>query len=367
MRLESRLPEPWSDLNMKKRISSLSVAILALALSLSARADTISINTYSNQSSFNIFTLPASAYVETHGSLYSDGSLYVANPLGTFNEYGYFMHDGTVPAGTYSFNQQVSGSGYICTIIQFTPPYTISSTTDATVPTNQQRTKVGVGEIVFVTLSPTPSGSVSWAASAGSLASGTSSQVTWTAPDTGANPVTVTATVDGYNYVRTFNVVAPSGTFWERKPGTGIKHTYGLPSAGFQANTYLTPDDVSFTRIETREQAVNAIATGYFSYENGDPHPLGSWITTDAPTSGKGSLNGYDSIYGQASTAHTPWAAGTFTWNIPWEYRVGTSGTAHQFTTLTHLKQMVDSSGSVTISKGGVSVTTALNDATSNY
>lgn len=127
MRLESQPPEPWSDLNMKIRISPLSVAILALALSLSARADTISINTYSNQSYFNIITLPASAYVETHGALYSDGYLYFSNPLGAYYKYSYFMQDGTVSAGTYSFSQQVSGSGYICTIITWTPTLTVSA------------------------------------------------------------------------------------------------------------------------------------------------------------------------------------------------------------------------------------------------
>lgn len=67
----------------------------------------------------------------------------------------------------------------------------------------------------------------------------------------------------------------------------------------------------------------------------------------------------------QSGSKGPPFSVGSFTWPIPWEFRVG-GGSAKAFTTVTH-QQDADATGKVTISKGGTSVSKNASDPTSGY
>ena len=259
------------------------------------------------------------------------------------------------------------------TVVYIPSPYTISSTTTAA-PVSQ-RTKIGVGEVVTVTLSPTPSSPTTWvivspASGGGSLANSSPGQVKFTAPDTAADVTVRATTSEGYNYVRTFHVIPPDGGFCVRYPGTGIYHTITHASAGFKSYFVLTPDDVNFENIEMREGIIPGVASnpGYFLYQNGELHtPVpDDWLAVTPPVAGQGSPVATSDTAQATVDDHTPYIAGTFTWPIPWFYHVKPNGSQHQFTIVNQVKT-IDSTGAMTISKGGITVTKGLNEASTAY
>jgi hypothetical protein len=247
------------------------------------------------------------------------------------------------------------------------PPYTVSSTT-AAAPVNG-RTKIGVGEVVFVTITPTPS-STTWyiPPGTGTLNDQAAGSVTYTAPAVAGN-FTLTATVNGNNYTRTFEVVAPSGVYMERNTGLGIFHIQGTPSAGMKTNAYLLPNDVNFSGVEFREETCTPeTASGYFSPLSSETHNQGDWVPLSSTyTSGKGTLASVpDSVatWGEYLWTHQ---AGSYVLRIPWTYRLKIGGgngypinpgtyTATHGTTAT-------ASGAVTVSKASAIYTANLNDA----
>jgi len=163
-----------------------------------------------------------------------------------------------------------------------------------------------------------------------------------------------------------FTVVEPSGVLIEQVPGTHVWHRHGVPSVGFQGLWYIQPVDVSFEGIVVREKHCAAVCTGYFTPQNGQDHVPGADLTIGAVVAGKGSLaNGQDQIQGGDGTIGPPYSAGVFTWPIPWEFQVG-SGTPRVFATVNHVKA-IDAAGTLTLSKGGTTVSKALNDSDSDY
>jgi hypothetical protein len=244
-------------------------------------------------------------------------------------------------------------------------PSTLSSETVATVPADRARTKVGVGEEVLIEV--TPPDSVTWSVSEGSVNPVSGTQTTFKAADR-AGTATVKATrPDGGHCALTFTVVEPSAGIVERQPGTGIFHVRGTPSVGFLGDLFLQPADVSFQFVEFCEGAAGAVCTGYFTPQNGQVHPPSvAWMQVGPVIPGKGSkVLASDTIQGGDGGIGPPYSTGTFTWAIPWQFRVD-GGPAKVFTTLNQVKSM-DTAGTLTVSKGGASVSKALNDPSSGY
>lgn len=103
-------------------------------------------------------------------------------------------------------------------------------------------------------------------------------------------------------------------------------------------------------------------------HQSGMDHDPGSddFHSVGAVEAGKGSkLPGYDTIQGADGGKGPPFSDGTFTWSIPWEYRVG-SGSPKQFTIVNHVKT-IDASGKLSISKGGHTESKGLSEADSVY
>ncbi len=247
----------------------------------------------------------------------------------------------------------------------------LTSETVATLPTDRKRMKLGVGKEVTLTVKPASVPNVTWqltgttGTSAVSPASGITTRLT--AGDRACTP-TAEASTSGNTLSIAFNVVEPDGAVIEQRPGSGIWHVQGTPSAGFQGSPYISPFDVSFTAIQVREGAANGTGTGYYSFKNGNPHPDGAWESVVQGTAARPSKWDVFDTIGSGSFPGRPIAAGVFEWPIPWLFRVGAGGAEKEFTTMTH-HQEADAAGTVTIRKGngGFSTTKALNDPSSNY
>jgi hypothetical protein len=264
-----------------------------------------------------------------------------------------------------------SGSGAAAPVTATTstcpPTATITSETVVTIPANRNRKMVGVGEKVKLTFSP---GSATWTTSAGTLSSNSGSTVIFTAPDRAAS-VDIKAQGGGCSASINFQVIEPNGVHMEQVPGSGTWHAHGIPSVGFHANIYITPDTVSFQYIEISEDDCVGIVTGYFVGTSLDGihhagHGAGTWVPVGPLVVGKGSqVAGQDTIQSGHANFGTPYTAGTFDWPIPWEFRVG-GGAGKVFTTV-HQRFTIDASGGMTASKGGASASISLNDPSSTY
>ncbi|EKE77059.1 hypothetical protein [Gallaecimonas xiamenensis] len=170
-------------------------------------------------------------------------------------------------------------------------------------------------------------------------------------------------------------VVAPSDATMQQRPGTNTFHINGTASAGFKGNIFLQPVDVSFRWLQFREGGAPYEGTGSLALQEADladiaggqvRHPvLGTWLNVLGGNAATGSkVEGVDTV--RSTALNPPFAAGTFTWAIPWFYRVQGHHGAHRFTTATH-HEVVTNAGQMTISKKGVVVAHAAADPTSNF
>jgi outer membrane protein OmpA-like peptidoglycan-associated protein len=248
-----------------------------------------------------------------------------------------------------------------------TPTATITSETVATSPGARTRTTIGVGEEVNLTHS---AGSATWATIGplgrvrGLLSADTGSSVVLTAPDT-KQLITVTA---GTAMI-VFTVIAPSGVLRDRFPATGIKHKQDRPDSGIQTQSFLLPDTVNFYNVQYHEVDVPAVANGVYVRFNGvghDPHPATiSVVNTVVPRKGTGP-NGRDSAYSGDPGTPAPFAPGSITFSIPYEYKVG-SGAFHRFATVNHVNTLAADASTLTTDKAGAHGDTTVASATSTF
>ena len=162
-------------------------------------------------------------------------------------------------------------------------------------------------------------------------------------------------------------VIKPNDVIIEQEPGTGIYHVQGYAICGFKARAYLQPNYVSFKGLKVKEGYAKAEISGYFSYQTGktDVHPAGNWFVFGSAVPGKGTKDAAVDYVQAVSNNHTPYTDGKFTWAIPWLYE-GEGGAEIHFVTVFHVKE-IDSTGKITISKGGTTISANLDDPTSDY
>jgi hypothetical protein len=239
-------------------------------------------------------------------------------------------------------------------------PATITSQTVATIPSNRARTRIGVGESVQLTFVPTgPNADMiasigTWTADPdgkGTLSSTSGQTVTYTAPDRAAS-VTFTAKASGYSGSLTLTIVEPSAVALQRRPGTKGNHTVNTVSAGFIADVYIYPKDVSFENCSCLEGEAYAEGNGccqqYFHDNRSGHSPSATPTPVGKPvndTSGS-KLSIFDGIDANWSTQ----CAGGWTYQIPWFFLVG-SGAKKQFATVAETIVMT-ADGGMTITKG---------------
>ena len=227
------------------------------------------------------------------------------------------------------------------------------------------RTKIGVDEEVNLTHAP---GSAAWTTTAGTLSAANGTKVILTAPDT-AQKITVTAGAATLQ----FDIIAPTSVSMDREPGTGVKHTLNQPDSGIQTRVFLGPDDVNFHKVRYRELDVAGTGTGVYSCNpasgghcgaGGGGNPCPDKAMTDTVVAGMGtkSVLGDCAYSGHCGTA-PPFAAGTVSLGIPYEYKVGTSA-FHAFTTVGQAHVLAADGSTLASSKAGASGTTTVAAAT---
>lgn len=171
-------------------------------------------------------------------------------------------------------------------------------------------------------------------------------------------------------------VVPPTGGLVVQYPDSTVFHVQNTCSVGFAGRVYLTGMMVSFREINMREGTCDATATGYYNTLglNGDTHETGAWASVGALVNGKGFLVGGNDAWDEIASPYqkpkvTPYAIGTFVWEIPWQYKkIGAAdNTATKFATIKH-NSTCDATGKASIDKGGSPTFSAnAGDATSGY
>jgi hypothetical protein len=153
----------------------------------------------------------------------------------------------------------------------------------------------------------------------------------------------------GPSYTRT--VITPSGGYMIQKPGTGIRHTHNTCSCGFLGISYITPKEVSFTNLQTREGSCYATASGCYAHWDELLHEENPWFAVDDGDSTTGCKEGYslDEVWSGDVIAYSE---GDFLWPIPKEYKAD-DGEVHTFTASEAQHAVADDAGKCTISKYG--------------
>lgn len=199
---------------------------------------------------------------------------------------------------------------------------TLVTQTQATVPANRARTKLGVGESVNLSLTPAPACPVVWQIIAGNgslnFLSGVSN--VYTAHER-AQTATVRATVNGFTYDKTYNVWEPaSETAVETCDNTSIPP--GTQGVIMDLTTTVHPTDVSFARVEIKELPGPATnVTGYWQNVPEDLCHCGEAINPDFfGLDANNSAPDVAALFG----APPPWTPtpASFQWDIPVRWRV---------------------------------------------
>jgi hypothetical protein len=209
-----------------------------------------------------------------------------------------------------------------------------------------------------VTLKVDP-GPGKWLVSGGKLSSGTGTTVTFIAGDR-AGKAAVSVEVNGLKTGLQFDIVAPQTVrqVTKRKVHTAVPQ----PNAGFVADIFIGPADVSFANVNFFELEIAAVDIGYWTaMSDKGHHPSAAADPGTATVTANGTkLLFPDNIFSGFPGVTTPPFAGSRTWNIPWQFQVGT-GAKHQFTTVVQ-SIVSDNAGTTTASKAGATSTSAMGD-----
>ena len=256
----------------------------------------------------------------------------------------------------------------------------------------RSQTAYGVGEGVDLSVTTMPAGNESkigtlqWTASGdGTVFDEGEGSGEFTAGDVAGSANIVLSITDGKlkgkSYAKSRTIKAPTGATFV-KNSTTVEHTQGLASAGFHADIYFTPTDVSFSKVQEEEEYTAAeenqgmkgpalVATGSLSSQNGYPHQSAGYVTAGPGNITLGSHIALDHVYTGTVSGAGPFAEdGDATWTIPCDYKVGDFGIVHSAyrTAIQHWHESkTDTSGNSTmsISKGGITVSANLKDPTS--
>jgi hypothetical protein len=223
--------------------------------------------------------------------------------------------------------------------------------------------RFGLAEEIDLSFNTTPPrtaasmGGLRWriAAGGGTLVAGIAGGGRYTAPGI-AGTATLELTIVSGAHVGTvvstnrIFIVAPSGAYMTRQPGTSIRHINGTASVGFRGLSFFLPKDVSFHRIQTREGNGTGVGIGFYGFLNGRVHATGGWNTVGRGNSVTGCQeNSVDTVFTGANGP--PYSVGFFLWPIEWQYRAG-AGAPVPFTIANHI-QWANAAGRASIMKIG--------------
>ncbi len=258
------------------------------------------------------------------------------------------------------------------------PPVAIISRTVAQVPgIPDSRTTIGVAEPVELTFT---GGQANWSLDSHSLNSVEKldeghltvqhgSETTYVAA-TDARVETITAQGARGTATLTFNVIAPTGVTQVVDPRKPLMHTFDQVNVGFWAQTYITPDNVSFQYVAVREGDVCPTATGVYIPPDGMLHghqPGQNPGPIVAVVAGLGSLvDGHDQDYSgnpidyQIPFGHPHYAPGVLNYHIPWFYSLPSGAREHRFAFVDAHFELEPDGSTLTASKAGAKVETTV-------
>ena len=147
----------------------------------------------------------------------------------------------------------------------------------------------------------------------------------------------------------------------------GVKHTQDHADFGIFTLHFIQPDTVNFYNVLIQEVDVGAVVStlGAFDCFAGVDHcgkggsgGCGDFPLTNTVVAGKGTQaapiagGGSDCVYSGDCLKTAPFAPGTLTFRIPYEYKVG-SGTHHRFSTVDQVSALAADAVTLTADKAG--------------
>lgn len=328
---------------------------------------------------------------EGDGDIDSDDSIEAVTDLG-YTETGNGLVTFKIPTDKYGDIILTSSSADAARVQKIIHSVSVNTkTTPSDDFSGRSQTTYGVGEVVGLSFTTSPSGyesrigTPSWSGQtqAGTgLITQTGADGTFTAGDIADSVSIILSITDGplkgKSYSKDRSVIPPSGVTYVR---TGsIIHQKGIAQAGFNAYTYFAPTYVSFSNVSEEEEYTLAeeqagksgpvgVGIGSLSFKDGSVHHGGGYFQGGAGNISTGCLFGIDTV--TATNGNKPFAtAGNFTWNIPRDYKVAGHNTVHSaYTSFVHHNQQSKTdkfaNSITTISKGGITVSANQNDPTS--
>lgn len=256
------------------------------------------------------------------------------------------------------------GGGYLAAVYSYYyetyEKIELTSLTKATLPTNRNRTTIGVGEEVTIT-SNTP---VFWEIDSNFLKadniqkSQPSTKLTITTLDR-AGSISIKAKHQYDEKTITFTIITPRDLFFDDALDL---HIQDVLDSGFIANTYLQPNTVNFYALEVRELESFARGTGILSDAKGKPHGHytnggSEWISAEKYTEGKGNFIGIDTVYGGRDDYPIPLPlpeGGQIVFFINYQWRLKQTQKFHKIPKTVIQTTTIQTNGYVTTRKQGV-------------
>ena len=227
----------------------------------------------------------------------------------------------------------------------------VKTETVATTPADRTRKTVGVGEEVTARFYPSSSGPVIWSVNGGgSIDKVSGNPIQFTATNR-ASTATITAESSGLRQEVLLSIIEPGEVRMRRIASK--TYPVGFAGAGMYTEISLHPTTVSFYKVETREIPGPASdVTGYFTN-----FPLSGLFHNPSPNWGSYNQSNVFLGYDDCSTPllFGPWSNGSFTWHIPWHFRVGAADGGIQFAVVDQTFS-IWTNGTVEVSKAGAFV-----------
>ena len=259
--------------------------------------------------------------------------------------------------------------------------YTFTPNCQSPIPTNTNRTDIGVGEFVNLSFEPNtfraqgvfapflPTNTL-WTASAGSPAQTNWSDIFFIAPSNAANVRITTQLPNGQTLNNNLIVLAPTNCTATWLSNFTVLYSPNQAGVGQALTVLVLPTNVSFGRVQLFELGEDASGTtGYFASTNIQP----GWLEH---STNQGANNwfylGQDNTWIDQNCMNGPlypWSSGSVWWNIPAYWLVGDNlnQTSNSLTTWTQTVEMLDASGTMSVNKFRNTATRWTNNSYSNW
>lgn len=203
--------------------------------------------------------------------------------------------------------------------------------TEASIPSDWKRKKLGVAEPVDITVTPQNAGNIVWSLANqqdSSLLQTSSYKPRFTAASLQCNPELKADFGNGITHTLNFQVVEPTGEMAEKESDLSpadMGITAQQQGVGMNLIITLLPNDVSFENLEVRELSGPASnQTGYFlQYTGGDRYHAANpdWQRVDKNNQ-YGDQAGFWDWPKIMVKGNLQWIPGSYEWDIPLRWRV---------------------------------------------